>query len=276
MVDLGTGNGALTLLARSYASTNGLDLDLHGVDTADIDPARHIPDGSSLHAGTTFHPRTSMTSLPFEDGAVALACAQFAFEYAPRQEAAREVLRVIGDRGRAAMIVHSAGSIIADTTEHQLRACQWLIEESFVLRATSRLLTSMVGATTPAKRAALAYDPEAEAARHAFNSAASVLMDEIASRPDAPVLQTVARKIVEQLRSIPPTGDEAAARSSGLERHLADEVSRLRSMQAACLNESQLMDVTHMLRASGLPVATGHLTYGSDVSMGWTILVGND
>jgi hypothetical protein len=276
MVDLGTGNGAIPLLARAYANANGFDLNLHGVDVADIDPARSVPNGSLLHADTIFHPRTSMTALPFDDGEVALVCAQYAFEYAPREAAARELLRVIGSQGRAALVLHSEDSIIAETTRHQLRAIQWLLHETPILEATSRLLNATAGATTPEKRKVLAANPAAEACRHSFNEAASALMDEIEARTEAPILQAVATEISRQIRDIPATADEAASRSRALRHWVEDERHRLTSMQTACLDAHQLAELAQLLSASGRTVVTGQLAYETRIPMAWTIVVGDE
>lgn len=274
LVDVGTGNGAIALLAQQAARERGIALQIHGVDLADIDPPRDVPRGAALYEGIRFHPRTAMTHMPFADGAVALLCSQFAFEYAPHAEAAAEILRVIGPQGRAAFIVHSAESVIAEVGRTQLDACGWLLQTSGVLPATTALATAMAGATAPALRAALARDPAAEAARRAFNAEATTLMDRIESQPAAQVLQQTAQRIARLLAEPARTRDEAAAKVAGLRRWIEDEKARLALMQAAMLDRAALEHVVGLLGATGLPVQSGRLVYGGSVAMGWTIDVG--
>lgn len=275
LVDVGTGNGAIPLLARQAAQRQGIALRIHGVDLADIDPARDVPGGAQRYEGIRFHPRTSMTRMPFADGAVSLLCSQFAFEYAPHAEAAREILRVIGDRGAAAMIVHSTDSVIAVVGGAQLEACRWLLRDSGVLQAAGDLAMVMAGADTPAKRAALASDAVAEAARHRFNIEATALMDRIEANPSAALLQQTAQRIARLLSQPSATRDEAAAALSGLRDWIEDEERRLALMQAAALDRAALENLAQVLGAGGLPVRTGRLLYGGSACIGWTIVAGH-
>lgn len=273
VLDVGTGNGAIPLLALSTARARGINLDIHGVDLADIDPPSSVPDGERRYRGVRFHPRTSMTNLPFGDGEVALLCSQFAFEYAPREEAAREILRVIGQRGRAAMIAHSAESVIATTGEVQLRACHWLLHDSNLLQTTLDLAKAMAGTNS---RAALASDPAAESARHAFNHAASALMAEIEASPSAQVLQHAAQRVSQLLKQPPATREDAGARVSALREWIEDEQARLLLMRDAVLDAAALQECTRLLGRSGLPVHADQLLYGGSVCMGWAITVGHE
>lgn len=275
LVDVGTGNGAIPLLALDNARQRGISLRIHGVDLADIDPVADIADGASKFDGIQFHPGTSMTALPFGDGSVSLLCSQFAFEYAPRAESADEILRVIGTEGTAAMIVHSTDSVIATVAEAQRLGCRWLLSESNLLPAASRLLGAMVGAASREARAALARDPAAESARHAFNDAASKLMSQIEGNPSAELLQQTAQRISTLLAHPFATHDEADAAISSLRTWIEDEQQRLLLMQAAALDQQSLDDAVRLLGASGLAVRTGRLLYGGDTCMGWTIVVGN-
>jgi hypothetical protein len=275
LVDVGTGNGAIPLLAKQFAQRQGMALHIHGVDLAAIDPPRDVPGGVHCYEGIRFHPRTSMTSMPFSDGEVSLLCSQFAFEYAPHAEAAKEILRVVGHSGAAALIVHSTDSLIATVGRAQLQACRWLLGESPILRAAADLAMIMAGADTPPKRAALASDSAAEAARHRFNEAASALMDRIEAQPSAALLQQTAQRLAGVLARPAATRDEAAASLSGLRDWIEDEERRLALMHAAALDGPALEQVARLLGAGGWPVRTGRLLYGGSTCVGWTIVVGH-
>ncbi len=106
VVDLGTGNGAILLLAREVAAARGVRFALDGVDLADIDPAA-LPGAEDRYAGIRFHPRTSMAALPFADRSVDLVCGQYALEYAPFAPAAAEIARVLAPGGRIAFVLRA-------------------------------------------------------------------------------------------------------------------------------------------------------------------------
>jgi hypothetical protein len=243
---------------------------------ADIDPARDVADGDRRFKGIRFHPATSMTDLPFGNGEVDLLCAHFAYEYAPRLKAAREILRVIGSRGRAALIMHSSDSVIAHVSCAQHDACGWLLEDSALLHATGRLLYAMAGATTPEARAALASKPVAETARLAFNHAAEELLAKIEENPDAEILQRVAQRVSRLLAGPVHDEDEAAGMSEELSAWVIAERERLALMQSAAMDGDALAETVRLLGASALPVRAGRLIYGNDVCMGWTLVVGHE
>lgn len=275
LADIGTGNGAIPLLAMSYARTKGLSLDIHGLDIANINPAEDIPDGTKLFDGIQFHPRTSMTRLPFNDGEIGLLCSQFAFEYAERTKAASEILRVIGKNGHAAMIVHSTDSVIMDVSKKQETACNWLIHGSDLLNATTALLETTSTARTPEMREALGKDPLAESVRQRFNLAANELMKKIEEEPSATLLQQAAQRVSKILKASLLSHEHAKLMETSLHAWLEDEGSRISLMQATALDASGLEDVSRQLGNSGLPVRTDRLLYGGSACMGWTINVGN-
>lgn len=276
VVDVGTGNGAIPLLALAHADKRGIQLQIHGVDLADIDPVRDVRDGHALFHGVRFHPRTSMSALPFENGSVDLVCAHFAYEYAPRQEAAREILRVLGSQGRAALVVHSTDSVIARVSRVQQEACRWLLRDSPLLHSTRRLLHAMAGATTPATRASLARNPVAEAARLAFNHAAEAMLSKIEQAPDAEILQRAAQHVSRLLAR--PVRDQAEAerRFDELKSWLEVEHERLALMQSAAMDSAAVAQSVELLGTTGLPVRVGELVYGSDICMGWTLVAGHE
>ena len=276
VVDVGTGNGAIPLLALSHARQRGIPLDIHGVDLADIDPIRDVPDGARIFHGVRFHARTPMSALPFGDGSVDLLCAHFAYEYAPRPEAAREILRVIGSRGRAALVVHSSDSVIARVSRAQQDACRWLLGDSLLLPATGQLLRAMAGAATPEARASLTKDPAAEAARLAFNRAAEELLARIEENPDAEILQRAAQRVSRLLAGPIRDRDEAQRILDGLRAWVGAESERLALMQSAAMDGDALAETVGLLGASALPVRAGKLIYGDGVCMGWTLVVGDE
>ena len=65
-LDIGTGNGAILALAKQYGEEYAKPFELHGIDFADIDPARCVAGGEELFRGVQFHPNTSAADTAFE------------------------------------------------------------------------------------------------------------------------------------------------------------------------------------------------------------------
>lgn len=271
VVDIGTGNGAVLLLAREVAARRSHTLQLHGVDVADIDPMRAVPDGASRFSGVVFHPQTSATALPFGDGDVALVCSQFGVEYAPRDAAIDEILRVIGPGGRAAFILHSDDSIVADVSRQQREACVFLLEHCPVFERARALVPVLARAALPHAREALARDAAADVARTAFNEAAQQLMDQIAARPLAVVLQNAAQQVRQVLQL---AGTSEAMATQALDRALAglqDEFVRLQQLQAALIGADELERIAERFRQHGFTARSAPIEQRPGIKMGWTL-----
>ena len=71
VLDIGTGNGALPLIALDTARCRSVTLEVHGVDLARIDPRRDVPDGVRLFEGAVFHGGVSAEAMPFAAGCFA-------------------------------------------------------------------------------------------------------------------------------------------------------------------------------------------------------------
>ena len=275
IVDIGTGNGAIPLLAQSFADSWNMRWQVHGVDIADIDPPTSAGTAAHSYGNIRFHPNTSMTELPFADDSVDLICSQFAFEYAPREKAASELLRAIGAHGRAAMVVHSHDSVIHSVSRSQADACTWLLHGSGIFDATRALLRRMAQANDSEARQRLSADPHAESARTNFNNAASQLLDKAEQSPDARILQTLAQQLGQLLRHPWHSAEDADAAAKSLQAWTEDEHARLKLMLAATLDPTALQETTMLLGATGLPVRTGKLVYQDATVMGWTLVVGH-
>lgn len=269
VVDIGTGNGALLLLADDVARRRGTVLDLHGIDVARIDPARDVPGGAQRFAGIRFHPETPAQQLPFADGSVDLVCSQFGFEYAPRDAAVREAGRVLSQAGRLALLVHSHDSVVARTSGPQRRGCAFLLRDCDVLQRAADLVPLLHRAAVDP--ASVRGDAAAEAARNAFNRAAQSLVDAVGREPQAEVLARVAQQLQGALREAARSPEQAHARLVALRDALRDEDERLAQLQAALLDPDALQALVDAFRAQGVHCTTASIEQQPGLRMGWTL-----
>ncbi len=130
IVDLGTGNGAIAILAARYSHRRHRDFDITAVDFADIDPARQLAGKAAAPHLTRIrflgHTRIERTKLP--DESLDLAMSQFGFEYAPADEAVAEVDRILKrtDGIFAAMVHHADSAIVRQAKDglEQVALCE--------------------------------------------------------------------------------------------------------------------------------------------------------
>lgn len=278
VVDVGTGNGAVALLAKAAAGARGLRFELHGTDVADIDPPASGSRPAGDYAGIRFHPRTPMQHLPFADGGVDLLTSQYAFEYAPREAAVGEIARVLGKRGRAALVLHSRDSVVFQTTQEQLATCRFLFDASALFDRARAMIPFLARATTDAQRRALAANADAEAARRSLNAAVGAVLDRAAALATPDILRKAIDIVAEALRRSAGMGERATLAWLGEgERKLRDEWLRLRDLEAAALDEAGMAALREDFLRHGIAVVRhAPIRHQGGALLGWAMTAGND
>jgi ubiquinone/menaquinone biosynthesis C-methylase UbiE len=273
VVDIGTGNGALLLLAKEHARRRNLCLDLHGVDAADIDPPRSVAGNHGIFDGIRFHPRTSAERLPFESGSVRLLTSQYAFEYMSHAPVFAEIVRVLSSDGTAAFVLHSRDSLVCKVSTEQLEACRFLFSQSDIHARAADVIQMIAGTSHAPGRERILADPRAETVRLAFNASAQALMDAVARWPRAEVLQRAVQVVSQTLQQA--AADPATARSS-LDRAFASleaEFVRLRHLDAAILDVDAIERLGARFRDAGFgSVAVAPMDQRAGARMGWTLV----
>lgn len=112
VLDIATGNGVLLVWAARAAHVAGRELALTGIDLADIDPARFLPEHRIDLAAVQFIGNTAAESLPFADGSFDVVVSQYGFEYANLELALSEAGRVLAPGGQLHWLAHGSDSMV--------------------------------------------------------------------------------------------------------------------------------------------------------------------
>lgn len=140
IVDLGTGNGAIPVIARQQARRQGSRWEIHGVDLAQIDPVRDLPAASPLLEGIHFHAGVSGDALPFEAHSIDAITGQYALEYMPLRGTLGEVARVLRPAGRAQFILHHDRSELVVNAKESLGQIELICSTPSLYAALRTLL----------------------------------------------------------------------------------------------------------------------------------------
>lgn len=269
VVDIGTGNGALALLAKQHAAKRGIDFDIHGVDVADIDPPRWASTATPFD-GITFHARTRMEDLPFEAGSVALVTSQYAFEYSrAREPALQEIFRIIGHTGTAAFLLHSADSLISMTLRQQHEACALLFDETRILNLAHQWISSLAGSP-----ASTSTSQGTAKIQQAFQSASTRLVAAASALPEAAILRKTFHYLHATLEQAQGSPWEALQYLANARDDLENERMRLQHLSGAIMGLRELEGLHGQCIAAGYASSLlSPLDQAAGSRMGWTLVV---
>lgn len=191
VLDLATGNGALPQLLHRQFSGRPCP-GMAAVDLAAVSPAWYRPGD---FPGLAFHAGVAMEQLPFADASFDLVVSQYGFEYARREPALAECLRVLRPSGSVAMVLHHAGSVLVRVGRIELAHHARLVATDGLVEAARAVLPWFARARSGADLRAV---PAALAARERYNAAIRSLAADIAGSP-APDLLAEARDAIHRL-----------------------------------------------------------------------------
>jgi len=140
ILDVGTGNGPILLIAKTVSESADLKFRLHGADRAAIDPLRHVPGGVERYSGITFHARTPTEKLTFSSEHFDAVTGQFALEYGDPARSIAEVARVLKPSGAARFVVHHERSIVVETARQSTTHAKWILEDLEVFEKLERFV----------------------------------------------------------------------------------------------------------------------------------------
>lgn len=135
ILDVATGNGVLLAHAAVAAERTGRRFELTGIDLAEIDPARYVPDHPAVRHGAMFLGGVDAAELPFDAAAMDVVVSQFGLEYADVGVALDELERVLAQGGRLLWLAHSEGSAVVAQNSDQEKQVALLLADAGPLRA---------------------------------------------------------------------------------------------------------------------------------------------
>lgn len=262
ILDIGTGNGAIPLIARETAAALGRNYDIHGADLAQIDPGRDVADGARLFAGITFHPGIPAEKLPFEAASFDAVSGQYAIEYSDIRQSLGQVLRVLKAGGSAQFLCHNVDSIIVERARASLRHADAVLMETKVHRKLRRFVDAE-------KRSPAA----AQYARDELLAAMATLRACGSTDPDRLIID-VTLDAVPKLLDLRRTLSRAALdrEIDSVENELRNSVRRLGDLIGAAMSASAMEECAQQARALGfVDLSLRTVNHAQHVLVGWRV-----
>jgi ubiquinone/menaquinone biosynthesis C-methylase UbiE len=141
VLDVGTGNGVVALIAAETAAARGQRLEIHATDLARIDPRRDVRGAARRLAGIQFHPGVATEKLPFEDESFDAVSGHYALEYGEPSASLAEIRRVLKPGGDAQFILHHADSLLVQSARRSMRETEFVLKDTKLYRRLHRLVT---------------------------------------------------------------------------------------------------------------------------------------
>lgn len=279
LLDLGTGNGALAILAADYSARHAKDFAITGIDSASIEPRARLAAHQSLQgllAQIRFVGRTPMEATGLPPASFDFAMSQYGIEYGEAAATARELSRVVMPGGSLAAVLHHSDSVVVALARDHLAQITYCLQEERLDERAAALVSAIGEARTPEARATLKGNAEAETARAELNAAVARIQSTASRFRDpegligvlVPSLMNVfvahkERSLIERQWYIEKVRDEFI----GFKARMAD-------LQSAALSEEDLARLSQALADNGLMVRDrGLLRYGPNLDlMGWTLV----
>lgn len=252
ILDLGTGNGALALLARHYSDENALEFEITGIDYANIQPASRSSGWVKEPASRiTFLPHRRMEETGLPGGHFHLVMSQFSFEYADREAAIAELGRLLRpEDGVFAAVLHHENSRIlqqARDLERQILLCN----RSGLVPLTRRIIEHRDLSESPASR-----KTRRELARlsQEFNERMQRLAQSSTAFTDPAHLRGFQQTLGNLLSSAPGNASTRLQMLKRFEHEIRLYRLRLEDLQDAALDPAQLDLLSTQMERPGLAI----------------------
>ena len=129
VLDIGTGNGAVPMIAAEVSESKNLNLQIHAIDLAQIKPQQAVTRQRHLLAKIHFHGNTPMEKTGFEPSAFDAITGQYALEYGDLEAAVLEIGRISKPNARLLFVCHHHDSVVLQTGREELRLSRALFED---------------------------------------------------------------------------------------------------------------------------------------------------
>lgn len=148
LLDVGTGNGLLPVLAVDEANKKNLDWEIHGVDLADIDPEKYVDQWSEQLGQINFQGRIAAEDLPFEEGYFNGVTSQYAIEYGDLSRSIPEIYRILKRGGHFCGVFHARDSTVVQQNNEGIAEADFLLNSAIFQKCKDQLIKGYGGKIT--------------------------------------------------------------------------------------------------------------------------------
>ncbi len=251
ILDLGTGNGALAVMAVSAETEevgNSRSFDVHGCDLAAIEPGLYVKSRAKDLAQIQFHAETAMEKLPFGDETYDAVCGQYALEYSDVSESVPELMRVLRSGGSLQFLLHDAAGALHQRNQLQWQQAQTLLQSELVA-GTRNMLTAVVAGESASQPGTLEEGMRAIAGL-------KDIMDRLAKEFSGDTDRVLPESVYAAISRLAPLRHhhdvpQLLSLVDDIEQRLHAQSARLRAMLDAALDVGSLQRLSALFTSAG-------------------------
>lgn len=267
ILDVGTGNGVIALIAAETAVARGRQWEIHGTDLAQIDPPRHVADGARRFAGIAFHAGVATERLPFEAARFDAVCGQYSLEYTHTAAALAEIYRVLKPGGDAQFIMHCADSVLVQSAQEALKEADLVLVQTKIFRRVHRLVSMDRYNAVTTQRAAV----ELRTAIRALKQALQQAQQAGAGRVLSVALDAVQKLLTGRTQADPQLVAHEVDRA---ESEMRASIRRLNEIPGHARTAQEMDALENEARAAGFSLIERMPQYHSGTNLvGWQLLL---
>lgn len=265
ILDVGTGNGAVPMIAKESADLQGKQFDIHGTDLANIDPLRFVVRGATSLAGVVFHPGISTTDLPFESHSFDAVTGHYALEYMPLQASLAEISRVLKPGAAARFVLHHSESLIVKNAQSSLTQGRLVLEKINIFLLLRELINAQRLRPGATQALLTKYSQGLEKIQKAAEK--------------SPASSSILTGLLYALENLRQRSERMLARQcmreiDYMETELRDAMLRFKDLTTCALSESSLKNLLALADANQLRhLESGPMFHNATNLVGWSVVL---
>ena len=279
VLDIGTGNGAVALLAQDFSQMNDLALHIEGIDAAEIRPQQAAERMGLPAASVHFRGGISCEQTDYADACMDLVCSQYAIEYSDVQRSLNEVARILKPGGSAGFILHHADADIIRTSRNELAFFSFFKSDLSVFDSCRQFLERLVSTGQISNPASIAADPESRQQMTAIQGMLSQITDYAHTHSNVTFANDICSQLANILNHIPRSGEEITRSNlTLLEEEMTAHRQRIEANLNAALDAQGIRHFCQLANTAGMQTASPDPIYRNDTSelgqanlLGWTV-----
>lgn len=265
VLDVGTGNGVVPAIAVEVSEQNGLSLEIHAADLAQIQPMIDVPDAAVRLSGVHFHPGVACEALPMADASFAAVSGHYALEYSEVFPALTQIHRVLQPHGKALFVIHHRDSVLVKNALDTIQEGNFVVSEVKIYQRLRRLLSYHGDSSDTAMQLAEPLRAGIRELKAALQKASGTGLGQMCT-----IALDAVSKLMQMNQKIPLA--TLLQELDRAEQEMKDSIQRVKDLVAVAQNSTQVSRLQSTAKTVGFEDSNVRLLHHDSINLvGWVL-----